>query len=111
MRDHGHLSELLQGSGVVLVGRPIEDDSKHRELALAQGLQAQQGVIEGAQSASCHEHDRAAPSLQLVELQPPTCQGNHQATGGFHHEGTVHLGQCECLGVQDHAVTFGGPVG
>ena len=111
MGQHRHAAEVLQRARVVGMGRSIQDQPQHRQISPLQGLQAQQGVIQGAQTAARHQHNRQLPALQLIDLQPLPGQGNHQTAGGLHHQGVIDPGTVESVWVEHNAVQFGRPVG
>ena len=70
--QHRHTAGA-QRARVVGMGA-IEDQSQHGQVSPLQGLQAQQGVIEGAETATRHQQ-LVPPALQLIDLQPLPGQG------------------------------------
>ena len=70
MGQNRHTTELFEGAGIVGMGRAVEDQSQHRQLTTVESLQAQQCVVQGAESAAGHQDDRSIPALQLIDLQP-----------------------------------------
>ena len=93
------------------MGRAVEHQAEHRQCPLAQGLQAEQGVVEGAQAAAGHQQHGQPPALQLLDLQPVAAQGHQHPAGGLHHQGPCPCGQLKALGLDRHPIQFGGPVG
>ena len=51
-------SELFEGTGVVGMVWAIEDQPQHRQLTTVEGFQAQQCVVQGAESAARHQNNR-----------------------------------------------------
>ena len=68
-------------------------------------------MVQGAESAARHQHNRQIPTLQLVDLQPVTRQWHHQAAGGLHHQGRRDVRNDQVIRVEADAVLLSGPMG
>ena len=66
--QHGNAAKRFQGGGVIAVVRSIQDQSKHRKIAVSEGFQAQQGVVQRSEAAASHKNNGYVPMLQLVDL-------------------------------------------
>jgi hypothetical protein len=55
--QHGNAAKRFQGGGIVAVVRSIQDQSKNRKIAVSEGFQAQQGVVQRSEAAARYKND------------------------------------------------------
>ena len=68
MGNHGNPTELFERCWIVGMGRAVENDSEHIQIAAAQSFEAQQCVIQGPKSAPSYQNNGAGPTFQLIKL-------------------------------------------
>ena len=106
-------AQVGQNRGVIGKTIPVEHQAQHRNAPPAQGLQAQQGVVDGAQPGPGHQHHRQRPFRHHVNLQQMAGDGHHQTPCQLHHQRFVLLvfWRPEALTLQNNSLLLGSPVG